>query len=107
MCTDLQNPCPNNPKGLGLRLDKIRTILHPPQLAANKIMKQKKEENCEHSFGSLHLLLTHYPATHQNYKATRPCKAGFPPDLGLKQAKGFKKKLSEHTFMNKSGTHNA
>jgi hypothetical protein len=34
-------------------------------------------------------LQTHYPATHQNYKATRPCKAGLPPDLGVKQAKGL------------------
>jgi hypothetical protein len=33
--------------------------------------------------------LTHYPATLQNYKATRPCKTGLPPDLGVKQAKGL------------------
>ncbi len=32
-------------------------------------------------------MLTHYPATLQNYKATRPCKAALPPDLGVKQAK--------------------
>jgi hypothetical protein len=25
----------------------------------------------------------------QNYKATRPCQAGLPPDLGVKQAKGL------------------
>jgi hypothetical protein len=33
--------------------------------------------------------LTHYPATLHNYKATRPCEASLPPDLGVKQAKGL------------------
>ncbi len=33
--------------------------------------------------------LTHYPAPHQNYKATRSCKTSLPPDLGVKQAKGL------------------
>jgi hypothetical protein len=30
---------------------------------------------------------THVPAALQNFKATRPCKAGLPPVLGVKQAK--------------------
>jgi hypothetical protein len=33
--------------------------------------------------------LSHYPAPHQNFKATRSCKTALPPDLGVKQAKGL------------------
>ncbi len=33
------------------------------------------------------VILTHYPATLQNYKATRSCEASLPPDLGGKAGK--------------------
>jgi hypothetical protein len=45
-------------------------------------------------------MITHYPAPHQNFKATRSCKTGLPPDLGVKQAKPHDTaKLQSHSTM--------
>jgi hypothetical protein len=51
---------------------------------------KSKAKGLDHPAIHLELhMLTHYPATLQNYKATRPCKSALPRDLGVKQAKGL------------------
>jgi hypothetical protein len=48
-----------------------------------------QKQMCVENMPESHACLTHYPATLQSNKATRPCKAGLPPVLEVKQAKGL------------------